>query len=120
MVTVSSYAERQNADGKKFFSLILSGDLQMVLSEETGRYYATAKTASITSTFDEATCKNLVGKQLPGRITKIVCDPYEHVIKETGQIVQLSHRWIYNPNETTTDDMVVDERSVVGADAFAL
>jgi len=120
MVKISGYAERQSADGKKYFSLLLQGGLEMVLSEETGRYYATAKQASITSTFDEATCKSLVGKQLPGRITKIVCDPYEHVIRETGEIVKLSHRWVYNPNEAAADEMVVDERAVVGVDAFAL
>jgi len=69
MVTISGFNERQNAEGKPFYALILQGGLDLVLSEETGRYYATAKTASITSTFDEATCKGLVGTKLPGRIT---------------------------------------------------
>jgi hypothetical protein len=50
------------------------------MSEETGRYYATAKSASITSTFDEATCKGLKGKQLPARIEKVKCDAFEFAI----------------------------------------
>lgn len=118
MVTISSHAERQNADGKKFFSLILQGGLEMVLSEETGRYYALAKQTSITSTFDEATCKNLVGKQLPGMITRIQCDPYDYTIKETGEVISLNHRWAYSPSEAPVDEIVY-EKEVVG-DPLAL
>ena len=118
MVTISGFAERQNAEGKKFYSLILQGGLEMVLSEETGRYYATAKQASITSTFDEATCKALVGTKLAGRITRIQCDPFEHVIKETGEVLKLSHRWAYSPNEGAVDGMIY-EKAVV-EDPFAL
>jgi hypothetical protein len=43
MVTISGYAERESADGKKFYALILQGGIEMVLSEETGRYYATCQ-----------------------------------------------------------------------------
>lgn len=118
MVTISGYAERESADGKKFYALILQGGIEMVLSEESGRYYATAKQASITSTFDEATCKALVGTKLPGRITRIQCDPYEHIIKETGEVLQLQHRWTYSPSEAAVDEMVY-EKAVV-EDPFAL
>jgi len=118
MVTISGFNERQNAEGKPFYALILQGGLDLVLSEETGRYYATAKTASITSTFDEATCKGLVGTKLPGRITKIQCDPYDYTVKETGEIITLTHRWAYNPNEAAVDEMVY-EKAVV-EDPFAL
>lgn len=118
MVTISSYAERESGDGRKFYALIIQGGLEMVLSEETGRYYATSKQASITSTFDEATCKALVGKQLPGKIARIQCDPFEYTIKETGEIITLTHRWAYNPNEAAVDEMVY-EKAVV-EDPFAL
>ena len=118
MVTISGYAERESADGKKFYALILSGELDLVLSEESGRYYATTKSSSIPSTFDEATCKGLVGTKLPGRITRIQCDPYEHIVKETGEILQLTHRWTYSPNEAAVDEMVY-EKAVV-EDPFAL
>ncbi|MFZ0472290.1 MAG: hypothetical protein WAL94_06725 [Bacteroidales bacterium] len=109
MVTISGYAERESADGKKFYSLLLQGELDLVLSEESGRYYATKKQASITSTFDEATCKALVGKQLPGKIARIKVDPYEYTIKETGEVISLTHRWAYSPNETALDEMIYDK-----------
>jgi hypothetical protein len=64
MVTISGYAEREGRDGKKFYALIVQGGLDFALSEETGRYYATARQASVTSTFDERTCKELVGTRI--------------------------------------------------------
>ena len=87
----------------------LRAGMELVLTEESGRYYATAKQASITSTFDEATCKSLVGTKLPGRISKVQCDPYEYTIKETGEVITLSTRWTYNPNEAALDEMVYEK-----------
>lgn len=118
MVTISGYAERESADGKKFYALILQGGIEMVLSEESGRYYATAKQASITSTFDEATCKTLVGTKLPGKISRVQSDPYDYTVKETGEIITLTHRWAYSPNEAAVDEMVY-EKAVV-EDPFAI
>ena len=109
MVTISGYAERESATGKKFYSLTLQGGLDMVLSEESGRYYATAKQASITSTFDETTCKGLVGTKLPGKIARIQCDPFDYTIKETGEIITLTHRWAYSPGEAGLDEMIYEK-----------
>lgn len=72
----------------------------MVLSEESGRYYSTAKQASITSTFDENTCKGLVGTKLPGRITRVQCDLFDYTIRETGEVISLNHRWTHDPHES--------------------
>jgi len=47
MVTINGFNERESRDGKKFYSLTVQGGLEMVLSEETGRYYATARQASV-------------------------------------------------------------------------
>lgn len=112
MVTITNYAERQSTDGKKFYALILQGGIEMVLSEESGRYYATAKQASISSTFDEKTCQGLVGTKLPGRITKVQCDPYEYTVKETGEILTLKHRWAYSPDETGRNEIVYEREPV--------
>jgi len=109
MVTISDYAEREGRDGKKFYVLIVQGGLEMVLSEETGRYYTTAKQASVTSTFDEKTCQDLVGTKLPGKIMKIACDPYEYTIKESGEVITLNHRWTYNPNEASLEEVVYEK-----------
>jgi hypothetical protein len=99
MVTVANYSLRVNKDGSTFVTLVLQGDLEMVQSQETGRFYATAKTCSISSTFDENTAVLLVGKQMPGSIVKEQCDPYEYTIPETGEVVTLSHRYAYSPVE---------------------
>lgn len=112
MVTISGYAERESADGKKFYALILRSGMELVLSEESGRYYATAAQASITSTFDEATCKSLVGTKLPGHISKVAAEPYDYTVKETGEIITLTHRWAYNPNEAALDEMVYEKEPV--------
>lgn len=114
MVTITSYNERESKDGKKFYSLTLQGGMEMVLSETSGSYYATAKQASITSTFDEKTCQALVGSKLPGKISKIVCQPFEYTVKETGEIITLNHRWAYSPNENSLEE-VVYEKEPIGA-----
>jgi hypothetical protein len=118
MVTISSYSERESKDGKKFYALIIQGGMDLVLSEESGRYYATAKQASITSTFDERTCQGLVGTKLPGKISRITCDPFDYTIKETGEIIKLSHRWAYSPNEASIEDVVYDKEPVGAAFSF--
>ena len=84
-----------NADEELFFALNLQGGIELVKSKETGLYYATAKRASITSTFDEETCKNLVGQELEGKIQKVECEPFEFTDEETGEIVELDYRWVY-------------------------
>lgn len=118
MVTISGYVERENKDGKKFYSLTLQGGMEMVLSEESGRYYATAKQASITSTFDEKTCQGLVGTKLPGKISKVVCEPFDYLVKETGEVISLSHRWAYSPEEASLDEVVYDKEPVGTAFTF--
>lgn len=100
MVTIINYKERTNSEGDSFFVLEIQGGIEMVQSAETGRFYATAKRANVTSTFDENTCQALVGTQMPGRIIKEQCEPYDYVIKETGEEVTLYHRWVYAPENT--------------------
>ena len=53
--------------------------------------------------------KALVGTKLPGKIARIRCDPYEYTIKETGEVITLTHRWAYNPNEAAVDEMVYEK-----------
>ena len=44
----------------------------------------------------------MVGEQLDGKIEKVQCTPYEFVIPQTGEVVELSHRWSYLPAVATT------------------
>ncbi len=68
MVTIVDFVKRKNSEGEEFNALILQGGIELVKSRETGRYYATAKKTSITSTFDDAMCQSLIGTQIPGSV----------------------------------------------------
>jgi len=109
MVTVIDYAQRTNSDGENFFALILQGDLEMVKSKETGNYYATAKRASVTSTFTEEACEKLIGLEIPGSIQRVPSEPYEFTIPDTGEVIQLEHRWVYLQEGETIDAVVQEE-----------
>lgn len=99
MVTIVNYKERQKEDGTEFFVLELQGGIEMVKSKETGNFYATAKRAYIPSTFTKEVCQSLIGTQMPGGIVKEVCEPFNYVIKETGEEITLNHRWVYKSEE---------------------
>lgn len=97
MVRIIKTENRQSDDGRDFIALILQGGVEMVQSKETGNFYATARKASIPSTFDEETVKNLIGQEIPGTIEKEECDPYEVINQETGEVTELRHRYVYIP-----------------------
>lgn len=112
MVTVVDFKERVNRDGEPFYALILQGGIELVKSQETGNFYATAKRASISSTFDELTCKGLIGQQIPGSIQRVAVDPYEFTVKETGEVITLSHRWVYLKEGESVEQRVLAEHEV--------
>ena len=97
MVRVKSYALRSGENGD-YVSLELEGDLEMVQSSNTGRFYATTRRCSISSTFDEPTAQKMIGKELPGAIVRVQCEPYEYVVPETAETIQLVHRYDYRPD----------------------
>lgn len=111
MVRIVNYKERQKEDGTPFFILELQGGIEMVQSQETSQFYATAKKAFITSTFDEQTCKALVGTEMPGLIAKQEVEPYTYVVKETGEELILHHRYVYVPEneQSTKNDELIDQ-----------
>ncbi|WP_378185895.1 hypothetical protein ACE939_12365 [Aquimarina sp. W85] len=111
MVRIINYKQREREDGTTFFLLELQGGIEMVLSKETGQYYATAKKAFITSTFDEATCQALIGSEMPGNVVKKEVEPYTYVVKETGEELILMHRWVFVPREEqpSKEDKAIEE-----------
>jgi hypothetical protein len=113
MVTIINYAERTNQLGEKFYALTLQGGVSMVQSKESGNFYATANTTTVTSTFDEQTCKSLIGQKMPGEIIKVQCEPYPYVIKETGETITINHRWVYVPDQQPKLEEAVFERHSV-------
>lgn len=113
MVRIVNFNERNSEDGSTFFALTIQGGVELVQSRETGSFYATAKKASISSTFDKETCEALLGTEMPGKIVKKECEPYSYTIKETGEIIQLSHRYEYEPEQPSEkreiSDSTIDE-----------
>ncbi|MDN4011999.1 hypothetical protein QX233_05990 [Chryseobacterium gambrini] len=119
MVRIINYKARQREDGTTFCALEVQGGIEMVLSQKTNQYYATAKKTFISSTFDEETCKALIGTELQGSVQKEKCEPYEYVIKETGESIIMQHRFVYvlessvpsssiKSNEVSSDNFEVD------------
>lgn len=103
MVRIVNFKEREAEDGTTFFALVIQGGIELVRSQETGNFYATARKTSITSTFNEETCKALIGTEIPGKVVKQECEPYKYTIKETGDIITLSHKYYYIPEEPSEE-----------------
>ena len=96
MVKINGYVVRQRkSDGESFVCLELSGGVEIVQSQITGKMYATIRHCSIPCTFDEATAKQIVGGELPGEIVKQETDPYEFTNKKTGEVMMLNYSYSY-------------------------
>ena len=95
MVVIKDFKTIKKDNGETFNTLILQGGVEPVKSQKTGRIYFTARTARVPTTFDEATCKGVIGSTFSGEIKKVSCDPYSLVIEDTGEVIDLSHRWEY-------------------------
>jgi len=112
MVRIINYSERTSEDGKKFFTLDVQGGIEMVKSKSTGNFYATARKTSITTTFDEHTCKALIGTEMSGSVEKEECESYEYTVKETGEVIELSHRFVFVPE----NEQIVQKSKPIVAD----
>lgn len=111
MVTVRSFAKRQSHDGREFITLELVGGLEMVQSQNTGRFYATVRKCSIPATFGEDIATSLIGTKMEGEIVRIPSIPYEYTIKSSGEVVTLQHTYGYQPqpNAATVGNSLVNE-----------
>lgn len=98
MVTVKDYHVREGERGS-YVSLELMGDIELVQSTNTGRYYATARRCFISSTFNEHVAKMMVGKQIGGTIQRVPCEPYQYTVPETGEVITIGYRWDYSTEE---------------------
>lgn len=103
MVKITDYKLRESLEGKSFFALTLQGGIEIVKSAS-GNAYATAKTASMPTTFNESTCQGMIGSELPGSVQKVECEPYEYIIQETGEVITLNHRYEYSEEEPFQKD----------------
>ena len=112
MVTVKEIKKAENSKGEEFYGLIVQSGAVSVKSKKTGRVYFTAKTAFVATTFDEKTASSLVGMEFEGTIRKVETDPYQYTIEETGEIIELSHRWEYVDPALEMAEQVVVETSI--------
>ena len=108
MVTVKDFVIRQTKDGREFIALILQGGLSLVQSKNTGNFYATVKQCSIPSTFDENSAKSFVGERIPGSVVRKECETYQWTNKETGEVIELAHRWVYVPEGGSVEDAIFE------------
>lgn len=95
MVTVKSYFLNQSADGKTYVCLELIGEIEILLSEKAGKFYADVKKCKIPTRIDEATAKLIVGREIPGSIVKKECAAWEYTIPATGEVITIHHRYEY-------------------------
>lgn len=109
MVTVKEVKKMENAKGEEFFGLIVQSGAMAVKSNTSGRVYFTAKTAFVATTFDEHTASSLIGQEFEGTIKKVQTEPYEYTIEETGEVIELSHRWEYVDPALEMEEQVVSE-----------
>ena len=119
MVKIISSKTSLNKKGEPFVSLKLQGEPEFVQSTETGKMYLTAKTCWVTSTFDEATAKTLIGKEMPGTVERVPCAAYEYKVESTGELITLIHRYEYKPQVQPVPDSVIEESIVKQYDEFA-
>ena len=113
MVTVKEIKKAENSKGEEFYGLIVQSGAMPVKSKQTGRVYITAKTAFVATTFDEETASSLIGSEFEGTIRKVQTDPYEYTIEETGEIIELSHRWEFVDPALEMQEQVVEEAAVI-------
>lgn len=115
MVTVIGHNIRTQKDNeqKTYISLELEGDIEMVQSQATGRFYATVRRCAISSTFDQLTAERMVGKQMPGSIERVPCEPYDFTIETTGEVMKIGYRWSYVPEGTMATSIIKQKRPIV-------
>ena len=113
MVTVKEVKKMENSMGEEFYGLIVQSGAMTVKSNTTGRIYFTAKTALVATTFDEETAASMIGQEFEGTVKKVETEPYEYTIEETGEVIQLSHRWEYVDPALEMEERVVREALVI-------
>ena len=108
MVNVIGYQKRESKDGSIYFALELQTDeLEFIISQKTGRHYATVKKCWMSCTFNEQVCKMMIGKKMPGSIMREECETYSFVIEETGEEVVLNYRNVFVPVESQNTEEIV-------------
>jgi hypothetical protein len=105
MVKIINCLERQNKEGKTFMVLELMGAVELIQSLNSGKFYATSRRASISSTFTEEVAKSLIGSTLPGKIVRVESEEYDFTIPGSDEIIKLAHKYEYQPEAAPYNPM---------------
>lgn len=106
MVTITNFYEVQRKDGSKFISLELTGQAELIQSQNTGKWYATVRKCRIPSTFDAKIAQAMIGQRVPGEIVRVLCEKYDFVNPRTGEIMQLQHSYAYSQDPAKQESLV--------------
>jgi hypothetical protein len=118
MVIVTDVIEKVNSQTEKTFVLFeISGGLEMVQSQGTGKFYATMRKCRVPSTFSVDVAKMLIGTTIPGTVVRVEVDGYEYTVPSTGEVIKLAHSYAYQPEGSmelmgqTNVELIEDEQS---------
>jgi len=104
MITIVSAVQRKNSKGETFTALILSGGIEICKSQK-GKFYATARKASVPCTLELAVAKQMIGQKMPGSILKKQCEPYPFKT-QTGEVIEIDFTYEYNEEATSLEESV--------------
>lgn len=98
MVKIIDAQTRVNSKTKAEYNVIvLLGDVQVLNSKSSGKFYLTAKRVVLPTTLDQVQAKELVGTTLPGVIEKVDCPEYEIKMPNSNKKVKITHTFQYSP-----------------------
>jgi len=106
MITIIEAVERKNSKQETFVALILSGDVEMVRSQQ-GKFYATTRKASIPSTLTLDLAKKMIGHRMNGQIIKKPCEAYLYKT-DKGEEIELDFTYEYTDEGANITEEVFD------------
>ena len=92
MVKIVEVKERISADGNVFCSLTVSQPAWH--KSESGKVSLVQLKANTTTNMAFENAKTLIGLEMPGKIERVSCEPYDWTNPETGETVKLSHTYV--------------------------
>jgi proteasome assembly chaperone (PAC2) family protein len=104
MVKIIDAQTRVNSKTKMEYNVIvLLGDVQVLSSKSSGKFYLSAKRVTLPTTLDQNQAKELIGTTLPGVIEKVDCPEYEIKMPNSNKKVKITHTFQYSP--TVADEV---------------
>jgi len=99
MVYITEVNERINSvTGEVFHTLTLESEPYIAVSKAGNQYFNTNR-ASFPAPFSKERCQAMVGMSMKGRIDKVPCAPRDVTIAATGEVVTLTHEYVYQAEE---------------------